>query len=43
MAKLGFDLWDLDFWPLTSTFCMVIPFDIGDHSWNFHDDTMMET
>ena len=42
-AKLGFDLCDLDLWPLTLTFCMDISSVIGNHSWKFHDDTMMET
>ena len=42
-AKLGFDLWDLDRWPLTLTFCMDITFVIGDNSWKFPDDTMMGT
>ena len=26
MAKLGFDLCDLDLWPLTLTFCMDVTF-----------------
>ena len=43
MAKLGFDLCDLDLWPLTLTFRMDITFVIGNHSWKFHDDTMMGT
>ena len=43
MAKLGFDLCDLDLWPLTLTFCMDIPFVNGNNSWKFHDDTMMGT
>ena len=42
-AKLGFDLCDLDLWPLTLTFCMDITFVIGDNSWKFHDDTMVGT
>ena len=43
MAKLGYDLCDLDLWPLTMTFCVGITFVIGNNSWNFHDDTMMGT
>ena len=42
-VKLGFDLCDLDLWPLTLTFCMDVTSDIGNNSWKFHDDTMMET
>ena len=42
-AKLGFDLWDLDIWPLTLLFCMDITSVSGKNSWRFHDDTMMET
>ena len=42
-AKLGFDLCDIDLWPLTLTFCMDITSVIGNHSWKFHDDTMMGT
>ena len=38
--KLGFDLCDLDLWPLTLTFCMDITFVNGNNSWKFHDDTM---
>ena len=43
MAKLGFDLCDLK--PLTSdllTFCMDIPSIIGNNTWKFDDDSMME-
>ena len=40
-AKLGFDLCDLDLWPMT--FCMDITSVIDNHSWKFHDDTMMGT
>ena len=40
---LGFDLCDLDLWPLTLTFCMDITSVIGNNSWKFHDDMMMET
>ena len=39
-AKLGFDLCDLDLWPLTLTFCMDLTFVIGNNSWKFHDDMM---
>ena len=42
-AKWGHDLCDLDLGPLTLTFCMDITFVIGDNSWQFCDDTMMET
>ena len=42
-AKMGFDLCDLDLWPLTLTFCMDITSLIGNNSWKFHDDTMMGT
>ena len=41
--KLGFDLCDLDLWPLTLTFCMDITLVIGNNSRKFHDDTMMGT
>ena len=41
--KLGYDLFDLDLWPLTLTFCMDITFVIGNNVWKFHDDTMMGT
>ena len=40
-AELGFDLCDLNLWPLTLTFCIDITSVIGNHSWKFHDDTMM--
>ena len=43
MANLGYDLCDLDLWPLTVTFYMDITSVIGKHSWKFHDDTMMGT
>ena len=43
MAKLSFDLCDLDLWPVTLTFCMVLTFVIGNKSWKFHDDMMMGT
>ena len=42
-AKLDYDFCDLDLWPMTLTFCMDITSVIGNNSWNFHDDTMMET
>ena len=41
--KLGFDLCDLNLWPLTLTFCMDITSVIGNQSRKYHDDTMMET
>ena len=40
-VKLGCDLCDLDFWPLTLTFCLDITSVINNDSWKFHDDTMM--
>ena len=40
-ATLGFDLCDLDLWPLTLIFCMDIIFVIGNNSWKFHDDAMV--
>ena len=40
---LGFDLCDLDLWPLTLTFCMDITFVNGNHSWKFPDNTMRGT
>ena len=42
-VKLGRDLCDLDLWPLTLTFCVDLTLDIGDNSWKFQDDKMMET
>ena len=42
-VKLGFDLCDLDLWPLTLIFCMDLTFVIGNNSRKFHDDTMMGT
>ena len=42
-VKLGCDLCDLDLWPLTLTFCMDITSVIGNNSWKFPDDTMIET
>ena len=38
--KLGFDLCDLDLWPLTLTFGMDITFVNVINSWKFHDDMM---
>ena len=40
MVKLGFDLSDLDIWPLTLTFCMDITFVHGNTPWKFCDDGM---
>ena len=37
-AKLGFDLCDLNLWPLTLTSCMDITFVNVSNSWKFHDD-----
>ena len=42
-AKMGYDLCDLDLWPLTMTICMDITFVIGNNFWKIHDDTMMGT
>ena len=42
-AKLGFDLYDLDLWPLTFTVCMDITFVNGNNSRKFHDDKMTGT
>ena len=42
-AKLGFDLCDLDLWPLSLTFLMNVTSVIGNNFWKFHDDTMMGT
>ena len=42
-AMLGYDLCDLDLWPLTLTFCMDITSVIGINSWKFRDDTMKGT
>ena len=41
-AKFGFDLCDLDIWPLTLTFCMGITSVNGNNSWKFHNDTLRE-
>ena len=43
MVNLGFDLCNLDFWPLTLNFCIDITSVIGNHSCKFHDDNMMGT
>ena len=37
-VKLGWDLCDLDIWPLTLTFCMDITFVIDNNSWKFQND-----
>ena len=42
-AKLGFDLCDLVFWPMTLTFYMDITSVHGNNSWKFHDDMIMGT
>ena len=42
-VKLGFDLSDLDLWPLTLTFCIDITSVIGNNPWKFHGDTMRGT
>ena len=41
--QLGYDLCDLDLWPMTLTFCMKNPFVIGNNSWKFCDDTITGT
>ena len=41
--KLGFDLCDIDLWPLTLTFCVDITSVNGNNSWKFRDDTMTGT
>ena len=43
MAKLVFDLCDLDLWPLTLTICMDLTRVNGNDSWKFYDDKMMVT
>ena len=43
MATLGFDLGDLDIWPLILAFCMDIISVNGNNSWKFPDDMAMET
>ena len=42
-ANLGYDPCDLDFWPITLTFCMDITSVIGNNFWQFCDDTVMGT
>ena len=42
-AKLGFDICDPGFWPLTFTFCMNITYVNGSNCWKFHDDMMRGT
>ena len=42
-AKLGFDLCDLNLWPLVFIFTMDITSVIGNHPLNFRDDAMMRT
>ena len=42
-GKICFDLWDLDLWPLTMTFCMGIMFVNINNSWKFQDDMMTGT
>ena len=42
-AKMGYDPYDLDLWPLTLTFCTDVSSVIGNHSWKFHEDTVIET
>ena len=41
-AKLGFDLCDLDLWPLTLIFCVDIISVNGNNSWKFHDERWWE-
>ena len=41
--KLGFDLCDLDLWPLGLTFCMDITSTDGNIFWQFHDDRLSVT
>ena len=43
MAKLGYDLCDLDLWPMILTFCMDITFVIGNNCWKIRDDTITGT
>ena len=43
MTKMGFDLCDHDLWCLTLTFFMDLTSAIGNNSWKFHVDTMIET
>ena len=41
--ETGYDLCDLDLWPMTLTFCMNITSVICNNSWQFRDDAMMGT
>ena len=41
-AKLGFDLCDIDLWPLTLTLCMDIK-PVNGNQWKFPDDPMTGT
>ena len=36
-SKICFDLFDIELWPLTLTFCMDITFVHGNNSLNIHD------
>ena len=40
-GNVGFDICDLDGWPLTLIFCMEPALVIGNNSWKFPDDMMM--
>ena len=42
-VKLGYDLCDLELWPLTLTYCMDLTLVISNNSRKFHDDMMMGT
>ena len=42
-VKLDFDLYDLDLWPPTLTFCTDLTSAIGNNSWKFNDNTVMWT
>ena len=42
-VKLGCSLYDLDLWPMTSTFCMDLILVIGNNSWKFHNDAIRGT
>ena len=42
-ANLGYDLCDLDLWPMILTFCMDITLAIGNNFWKFRDDAMTGT
>ena len=43
MAKLGYDLCELDLCPMTMSCYMDITSVIGNNSWKFRGDTMMVT